>query len=430
MYANPAAEHAAVGLLMLDPDVMVKTKLDPEHFADPDCRLIWDKAQQALARNLPFTSTDVFDLDPKLFAKVNEWMAEVVSVTNLPSYEASILDNYWRRQAAQSATKLAQAADDRSLTVDDLRAVAAAFASNGRSTEEGTVTADAFVSDFRYMLDGFAQRNESGFLATWPWRAWQNMLDPMEQGMLYALGAASSTGKTTALECEAEHLARIGYRVAFVHLELSHRTMMQRAYARNAGVSMHAQRTGSLTEDEWAAVRKYEYERDNLWPGEVIYLHAPGATSTEIARRIRMTGADVFIIDYAQKMLPTKAQASLGDVVRYGPVQIEELKILAENEQAIGIIASQLTAAYQTVEPDAAAIRWLKELEEKANGVIYIWREVTTNNEVDKGTNLPLSNAGYKSAITRGKVTKQTMGATGYLDNIKLLGPQFRFVDY
>ena len=177
--------------------------------------------------------------------------------------------------------------------------------------------------------------------------------------MLYALGAASSTGKTTALECEAEHLARIGYRVAFVHLELSHRTMMQRAYARNAGVSLHAQRTGSLTEDEWSAVRKYEYERDNLWPGEVIYLHAPGATSTEIARRIRMTGADVFIIDYAQKMLPTKAHASLGDVVRYGPVQIEELKILAENEQAIGIIASQLTAAYQTVEPDAAAIRWL-----------------------------------------------------------------------
>lgn len=430
MYANLPAEQAAIGILLMDNDVLLKTDLQPEHFSDPTYRLLWDKAQQSFTRNIPFTPADVYDLDQDAFFKLSAEAVEASSLYDIKSYEESIIDNYWRRQATLVAGNLAKAAGERSMSVEDMRDIAAQFASVGSGDREATVTADAFVKDFRFMLTRFHDQQQSGNLATWPWRSWNKMLDPMEEGMLYVLGAASSTGKTTALECLAEHLARRGFRVAFVHLELSHQTMMQRAYARNTGVTIHAQRSGQLSEQEWDAVERYEHERDHMWPGEVIYIHAPGGTSSEIVRRVRMTGADVFIIDYAQKMMPTKEQAKLGDIVRYGPMQIEDLKILAESDGMIGVVASQLTAQYQTVEPDAAAIRWLKELEEKANGVIYIWREVATQNEKDKDTGMPLANAGYKSAVTRAKVTKQTMGETGYMDNIKLVGHMFKFIEF
>lgn len=53
----------------------------------------------------------------------------------------------------------------------------------------------------------------------WPWGSWNKDVRPLRPGMLGLVAAADGVGKSTMLECIAEHWAKGGLHVVYVHLE-------------------------------------------------------------------------------------------------------------------------------------------------------------------------------------------------------------------
>ena len=74
-------------------------------------------------------------------------------------------------------------------------------------------------------------------LFTWPWSSWNELLDPAESGSLSVIAGPDGVGKTAYAECIAEHWARQGHHVAFVHFELSKIIMLDRRACRHTSIA-------------------------------------------------------------------------------------------------------------------------------------------------------------------------------------------------
>jgi len=285
------------------------------------------------------------------------------------------------------------------------------------------------MDSHRESLEYYRQRREDGQVIDWPWETWNSFVDSAEPGMLAFLAAAEGTGKTVYAEQVAEHWAKKGAHVGFFHLELNKRIMRMRRYARHSGVSIGAMRSRDLTPDERHAIRQAD-ERLARWPGSVTYIHSPGWTMDRIIRACDIYQFDAVVIDYMQKIAPTPLQlkASRGDIVRWGPMAIEDWKNYCEDKSVYSLVLSQLTAEGKQAEPNMNQLRWLKELSEKANVGLLAWREISELGERDaKGNTLVMP--GAKSMTVNVKADKNTMGRTGVLPQQVIDGPRFRILD-
>ena len=240
-------------------------------------------------------------------------------------------------------------------------------------------------------------------IISWPWATWRKLIDPLDPGMLAVLSAADGGGKTLYAECLAEHWARHGLNVVYVHFELNRALMLDRRSVRHTGIPRRTLKEGRLTGQEEAR-RARANDELRAWPGSISYLHTP---SWSMERTMAAVGAaigdglcDVFVVDYLEKAAPSNRQLKSHGTNVYAREadDVEQVKGLAEKTEVPALLLAQMNKDGKKESfggLDRTAIRGAGEKTDRANVVVLLHRD---NSE---------------SAVVRVRVDKNTMGPCG-----------------
>ena len=253
-------------------------------------------------------------------------------------------------------------------------------------------------------------------LLDWPWPSWNNLIDPLEPGLLAVISAADGTGKTILAESIAEHWARQKHKVAFVHYELNRALMMDRRMARHTSITRRELKSGQLSPQQKqriAAIRPQLL----AWEGGITYLHTPGWSmerTIEQLRTLRREGlCDAVVLDYLEKNAASRRQSQLfgKDLYQREADNVEQLKNFAEAMGVSCLMLTQFSKAGKQGDFDAldrTDIRGAGEKTEKANLVILMHRQKNAE--------------GYANLVNL-RVDKNTVGATGTFQ--QMMEPEF-----
>lgn len=252
----------------------------------------------------------------------------------------------------------------------------------------------------------------------WPWQTWNSYIDPLDPGVLCVLSAGDGYGKTLYAENLAEHWARGGLNVVFVHFELNRALMLDRRTVRATGISRRALKTGELTAGQ-EEVRLRANDALRSWPGSITYVHTPGWTMEramgEVSALVAEDLCDVMIVDYLEKAAPSNRQLkSIGNNVWAREADdVEIVKQTAESLERPAVLLAQLNKSgkRQTFEAlDRTSIRGAGEKTEKANIVILLYKESS------------------ESKIVQVRIDKNTMGPCGSFEQY-MEGSRFLVTD-
>ena len=292
----------------------------------------------------------------------------------------------------------------------------------GQGSESARLTWEASFDLYEQIMAKRAAEAElpeaERHLLTWPWTSWARFLDPLEPGMLAVLAASDGAGKTLYAECIAEHWARQGRQVAFLHFELNRALMLDRRTVRHTGIPRRTLRLGKLSPEEDVERRRANHLLRN-WPVGITYVHTPGWTAERALNEIHgLIGdglCDVFIIDYLEKAAPSARQYKLygTNIFAREADDVEQIKSFAEQQERPALLLAQLNKlgkGQSFGNLDRTAIRGAGEKTEKANVVIMLHREGLDCQEVQV------------------RIDKNTIGPTGtfmqYMET-----PRFRVAD-
>lgn len=250
----------------------------------------------------------------------------------------------------------------------------------------------------------------------WPWTSWNNLIDPLEEGMLGVITAPDGVGKTIYAESLSEFWAQRKNKVVFVHYELNRKLMMLRRTARWTGLSVRKLKSGQLTTIEKKHIATL-HPRLLAWDGYITYLHTPGWTMERTVAELRRLHAegqcDVVVLDYLEKATPSQRQLKMfgTNMFQREADNVEQLKNFAEITELPTIMIAQMnkqSKGKSMEKTDRTGMRGAGEKSEKANLVVLLKRERILD--------------GYSNTVDV-FVDKNTMGATGGFQQV--MQPEF-----
>lgn len=253
----------------------------------------------------------------------------------------------------------------------------------------------------------------------WPWAMWNKCIRPLRAGMVGILAAPDGMGKTTYLEIIAEHWARNGVHVVYVHLEDELGYKRDRRDARHALVDMENIESGNLSDAELRQLND-AHERMGEWAGHLHYYDAAGKSMTEIVRELEARVSEgvcqAVVFDYLDKVKATRAQAKLfGDGTWERQADdMEALKTFAEKNKMPVFTATQGNKDMQ-----AGGVQTRKNIQgsgqksQKAQLVIILTRDIVGDGGLRAKDGELLAEAGEYSPIVNVRIDKQNRGKTG-----------------
>ena len=182
----------------------------------------------------------------------------------------------------------------------------------------------------------------------WPWFSWNNLIDPLEDGMLGLITAPDGQGKTIYGESIAEYWAEHKNRVVFVHYELNRKLMMLRRIARHTSISTHNIKAGMLTPFDKDKITDME-PRLKSWDGCITYLHTPGwsmeRTTAELTRLQSEGLCDVVVLDYLEKVAASRRQLQMfgSNMYQREADNVEQLKNFCETSGSPVVMIAQMS---------------------------------------------------------------------------------------
>jgi len=237
------------------------------------------------------------------------YLAEVVHSVpyahNAPYYAEIVRERAHRRCLIHAATETLRDAWDPCSEVPDIleRAEAALSAITTAQHRETIVTAEqAAVQFVEYVDQSRARRDQVGIFTGL--QKFDETVGGLFPGELIILAARPSVGKS-ALACQiAEHNARRGRVVYLASLEMAARELAGRIICGLARVSGRKIRTGTLADEDYAALGDWCNDFARL---PVLFDDRPALTVGEIrrtCRRLMRKGLSMVIIDYLQLITP------------------------------------------------------------------------------------------------------------------------------
>ena len=164
-------------------------------------------------------------------------------------------------------------------------------------TDEPTLLYDA-MADVIADIDERATGNRRSGLQTGV-ADFDALTGGLEPGQLVIVAARPSVGKTAFSLGVADHVTQHGHTVAFFSLEMTRRELTQRLIALRTGVSVVAQRSGQLDEEQWSRVSACQGKADGQ---RLFMIDRPSigvAYVRAAARRIkRQSGLGLIVVDY------------------------------------------------------------------------------------------------------------------------------------
>jgi replicative DNA helicase len=270
----------------------------------------------------------------------------------------------------------------------------------------------------------------------WPWASWNHSVRPLRPGMLGLVAAADGVGKSTYLEMIAEHWALGGMHVVYVHLEDALDYKLDRRLARWARVPLQALEDGTTTAEQRQAADVAQEKIDrNL--NTLHYFDAAGMSAAEIVTELKARVGEgvcqAVVLDYLDKMQPSRAQAKLyGDQIwERQSNDVEVLKTFAEKNKLPIMTASQGNKGMQST----TGTRTRKDISgsgaktQKAQMVAILTREMVGDDGLWDDKGVSIAAPGEYSPFINVRIDKQNRGKTGVTMQQFLIGQYFDIRD-
>lgn len=207
-----------------------------------------------------------------------------------------------------------------------------------------------------------------------------NILSGLQPSDLVVLAARPSMGKTAFALNMAQNVAKCGFSVGLISLEMSKEQLVERMFCSLMSVDSWKLRTGKLSDDDFAKIGNVMDELNQM---KIFIDDSVGGSIPELkakARRLKMEmGLDVLVIDYLQLM---SAAGSSGSYQQNRVQEISEisraLKELARDLSIPIIALSQLSRAVEMRPsriPQLSDLRESGAIEQDADVVLMMYRE-------------------------------------------------------
>lgn len=445
---NADAEIAVLMAMRLDSGAAVDLaqRLEPSDFHDPRRALVFEAIRALLLGIEPIdTGAIVSECRALIQDRKLKYGIDAAYVEGLQSgdvrravlYGNTVKRLAWLRGAGSFAFWLVQELQTRP-DPDDLFTAAQekwqALAPKMESSRfvYGWETIPAHRAEVRKRVAERASGVVSGY--DWPWAAWNAIMRPLQAGFVATLAAPDGMGKSTYLEMVAEHWAKRGYHVVYVHLEDSLPYKMDRRLARHAQVGIDHIQDGTLTDAEQRRVSEAE-DRMGDWSDLLHYYDAAGDSMTSILRELESRVAEgvcqAVVFDYLDKVRPTRAQAQLygGNAWERQADDMEQLKAFAEKSKLAVLTATQGNKSMQeTGTQTRRAIQGSGQKSQKSQLVVILTRDLVGENGLRDAKGVTIAQPGEYSPVVNVRVDKQNIGRTGGFQQF-LLGQYFTVRD-
>jgi replicative DNA helicase len=198
----------------------------------------------------------------------------------------------------------------------------------------------------------------------------------LQKGKLYIVGARPSMGKSSFVMNVAEHIAQTA-NVLFISLEMSRKEYAQRMLFSRANVDVNKINSGTITDEDIAAVCNQKDYLDSL--NLFIETKTPCRVSDIELAIINLQASkgscDLVVVDYLQLLTP------MGKNSKNREVEVAEmsrdLKSLAIKYQVPIIVLSQLSRGLESRENKRPMLSDLREsgaIEQDADVVTFLYR--------------------------------------------------------
>lgn len=399
--SNEDAERAILGAILLDNSLFAQAaeKLKAEHFYSPiNRRVFW-------AMQLLFNEGTA--IDPILIGEVLkrdgsiESMGGVSTITNLtyglPHFTdiGQYVDVVFEKAQLRELIRVANQITSDALEEEDEpgRVLLAAQSAINAVTEgshqvhfsaAGTVARDSFAR-----VRSLAENGKTGQLTgvTSGFQQLDFVTNGFQPTDLIILGGRPNMGKSAMAGNISENVPRDmpGAVVAVFTPEMSKEQYVNRMIGSSASVPVTNYSRGTMGQTEWerasAAVSRigtYDIEIDESGALSVLEMKAKALTLRGKFRRL-----DLIVVDFLQKLLPTRAtdsrQQEISQVAR-------ELKSLAKELRVPVLALSSLSREVEKRKPPIPMMSDLREsgdIESEADIVMFLYREHFYNTNAD-----------------------------------------------
>lgn len=393
--ANPEAEEAVLGSLLIDPDAVIKVAsfLRADDFYRERNAWIYQAILDLHEQRRPADFLTVVDelerrelLDEVGGASYISSLANnVYTVVNVESYARIVERTATLRRligAASQIASLAQSdADDVNEVVD--RAEQLIFGISERRVQRDLTPVRQIMSqvihriDYLYGHKGDLLGVPSGFAGL------DRVLGGFQKSDLIILAARPGVGKTSlALNMALNAAKKHAQKVAFFSLEMSSEQLVQRLLSSETGINQQRLRLGDVQEQEWPMLM----EAAAVLSETLLFIDdTPALSALELrtkARRLQAEfGLDMIVVDYLQLMSSDQRVENRVQEISY---ITRSLKSLAREIEAPLIALSQLSRAVESRgdrRPILSDLRESGSIEQDSDVVMFIYRDERDENE-------------------------------------------------
>lgn len=389
---NLDAERSTLGSLLLDKEAITKIAdlVQPEDFYHESHALIYGAIFELYDKRTPI---DLLTVRNKLEEKKQldqiggaSYLAslanEVPTATHIYNYALIVKHRSTLRKLIKAGSDVTALGFDESTPIEDLLEAA----EKSLFGVSQTFLKDRFIHikevlnttyDKVTELHDPATRDKYRGIPT-GFKDLDNILSGFQPADLVILAARPSMGKTALALNIAENVAKTGYSVGIISLEMSKEQLVERMFCSLLEVDSWKLRTGKLTEDDFMRIGGV---MDELYSMKIFIDDSVGNSIAELrakARRLQMEhGLNFLIIDYLQLMSAGKQGYNSNRVQEISEIS-RSLKALAR-ELRIPIVAlSQLSRAVElrpSKIPQLSDLRESGAIEQDADVVMMMYRE-------------------------------------------------------
>ncbi|MBU2051337.1 MAG: replicative DNA helicase [Gammaproteobacteria bacterium] len=387
------AEEAYLGAVIIDPDVLITTELEPGDMYLRKHSLILEAAQSL---HKDGAVVDIVTLCDRLGDNLvavggRHWVVDLINVTptaiHAEHYAGIISEKARYRKAIDIAQRIVRDAFDQQKPAGEILAEASAALINVDGKVDQRMRSSSQIIDAMYdHLDRIRENpNAISGLPTGITDI-DKMTGGLQKGDLIVIAGRPGMGKTSLAAQIAENAgAKYGAKAVIISLEMSGEQLMQRIISPKIGVTASDIRCGKLTDEQWQEfVRITPSIRENgLYIEDSGYIK-PSQIRAKCLKHQAQHGLDLLVIDYIQIM------SSDGKHNGNKHQEVSEIsrscKQLARELRVPVLLLSQLSRSCESranKRPMLSDLRESGAIEADADMVWFIYRDEIYNTDTD-----------------------------------------------
>ncbi len=357
--ANPEAEEAVLGSLLIDPDAVIKVSsfLRADDFYRERNGWIYQAVLDLHEKRQPadyLTVVDDLERQDRLqqvggATYITSLINNVPSAVYVEHYARIVERNATLRRLIGAASQIAAIAQEDSEDVDDIvdRAEQLVFGVSERRVQRDLTPINKIMGsvidriDYLHRHKGEVLGVPSGFSEL------DRILGGFQKSDLVVLAARPGVGKTSlALNFALNAAKRFGQKVAFFSLEMSAEQLVQRLLASETGINQQRLRVGDIPDADWPML----IEAAAVLSESMLFIDdTPAVSVMELRTKTRRLqaeyGLDMIVVDYLQLMRGDQRTENRVQEISY---ITRSLKSLAREVEAPLIALSQLSRAVES----------------------------------------------------------------------------------